>query len=146
MDALATGAMASGGEVIGVITEQLQALEVGRSDLSTLHVVATMRERKAMMADLADAFIALPGGYGTLEELFEVVTLTQLRVHLKPVGLLNVNDYFHHLLAFLGHAVDEGFIRGVHHGLIGVDTDLTGLLAKMSASRVPRFSDWLEDP
>ena len=143
MNQVAEGALQNGGQVIGVITEQLVALEVGRNDLTELQVVPTMRERKAQMATLADGFICLPGGYGTLEELFEVVTMTQLRIHLKPVGLLNVGGYYDSLLAFIDHAVSEGFIRECHRPLIVSDTDVATLIEKMSKLRVPDFEDWL---
>lgn len=143
MNQVAEGALNHGGQVLGVITEQLEALEVGRKDLTELHVVPSMRERKAMMARLADGFVCLPGGYGTLEELFEVVTMTQLRIHLKPVGLLNVEGYYDSLLAFIDHAVSEGFIRACHRPLIVADTEISALLDKMSRIEVPEFEDWL---
>lgn len=144
MNAVAQGALTKGGEVVGVITEKLSNMELGRSDLTQMHVVKTMRERKAMMADLADGFIALPGGFGTLEELFEVTTLTQLRVHLKPIGLLNTNGYYDPLITFLSHAVDEGFIRPVHRHLIAVEEHPSPLLIKMARQRVPEFHEWLD--
>lgn len=143
MNQVAEGALNHGGQVLGVITEQLEALEVGRKDLTELHVVPSMRERKALMASLADGFVCLPGGYGTLEELFEVVTMTQLRIHLKPVGLLNVEGYYDLLLAFIDHAVSAGFIRACHRPLIVADTEISALLDKMRRIEVPKFEDWL---
>jgi len=111
MGALADAALARGGEVIGVIPEGLMQREIGHRGVTKLHVVGTMHQRKAMMADLADAFIALPGGYGTLEEICEIITWSQLGIQRKPCGLLNVEKYWDGLLNLLDHAVDEGFVR-----------------------------------
>lgn len=110
MGALSDAVLAGGGEVIGVIPEALMAREYGRTDIADLRVVGSMHERKQLMHELADGFIALPGGLGTLEELFEAVTWTQLGLHDKPVVLLNVNGYYDPLLALLDHAVTEGFM------------------------------------
>ena len=142
MGALADAALAEGGEVVGVIPQKLYDLEVGHRGLSELFVVDSMRARKSMMAALADAFVALPGGWGTLEELFEVATMTQLNYHDKPVGILNVGGYFDALLAFLARAADEGFVRPVHQTLIQVDEDMEGLLDKLSRVPLPRVADW----
>lgn len=111
MGLLADAALADGGRVIGVIPEQLQQKEVAHSGLSQLHVVADMHERKAMMAQLAEAFIAMPGGLGTLEELAEMLTWQQLGIHTKPIGLLNSGGYYDRLLDFIDHAVENGFVR-----------------------------------
>lgn len=111
MGLIADSVLASGGRVIGVIPQQLQESEVAHTGLTQLHIVDTMHERKAMMAQRADAFIALPGGLGTLEELFEMLTWQQLGIHQKAVGLLNVAGYYDNLLAFLDTAVDSGYIR-----------------------------------
>jgi len=143
MDAVATGALHAGGEVIGVIPKKLLALEVGREDLTEMIVVEGMHARKAKMAELADAFIALPGGFGTLEELFEVTTWAQLRYHVKPVGILNIEGYFDHLIAFIEHAITEGFIRSLHRNLIQVDTAPQGLIERMTRARVPELDEWL---
>jgi hypothetical protein len=102
-----------------------------------------MHQRKAKMAELADGFIAMPGGFGTLEEIFEVTTWTQLRYHLKPVGLLNVNGFYDHILAFLQHAVAQGFIRELHKDLLLADTDPERLLVRMARSKVPALNDWI---
>jgi uncharacterized protein (TIGR00730 family) len=110
MGTVADAALVHGGEVIGVIPEKLQSREIAHDNLTELFVVESMHARKTMMAHLSDAFIALPGGWGTLEETFEVVTWTQLRYHFKPVGLLNVNGYYDRLLDFVENAVREGFI------------------------------------
>ena len=144
MGMTANSCLESGGKVIGVIPEKLQKLEVGHNKLSELFVVEDMHSRKAKMAELADAFIALPGGFGTLEELFEVTTWSQLNYHLKPVGLLNVDGYYDHLIRFVEHAVSEGFIRNVHAGLISDDSDLEKLFLKLSTARIPRIEEWIQ--
>jgi len=118
MGEMADAALASGGEVIGVIPESLVRKEVAHGGLSELRVVRSMHERKAQMADLADAFIALPGGMGTLEELFEILTWAQLGLHAKPCGLLDVCGYFERLLGFLDRAVAEDFLRQDHRRLL----------------------------
>ena len=131
MGALADEALARGGEVIGVIPQHLVEREVAHRSLTELHVVATMHERKALMAQLADAFIALPGGIGTLEELIEMVTWAQLGLHAKPCGLLNVDGYYDSLLAFLEHAVDEGFIGRGYDELLAVAAQPAALLDEL---------------
>ena len=146
MNTLAEHALASGGEVVGVIPEKLLHLELARDDLTSLKVVQTMHERKAMMAELSDAFIALPGGYGTLEELFEAITWAQLRYHDKPVGLLNVDGYYDALVAFLDHATAEQFVRPMHRDLLCVDDDIEGLLRQLSTTRPPDLSQWINNP
>ena len=118
MGVIADAVLAGGGEAIGVLPEGLQRREVGHSGLTRLHVVETMHQRKAMMADLSDAFIALPGGFGTLEELAEIITWSQLGIQIKPCGLLNIEGYWNGLLAFLDHAIDERFIRRENRELI----------------------------
>lgn len=120
MGILADTVMKAGGEVIGVIPEALLRLEVGHSRLTELRIVADMHERKAMMADLADAFITLPGGIGTLEEMFEIWTWGQLGLHPKPLAILDVAGYFRHMHDFLDHAVEEGFLRPVHRDMVAV--------------------------
>jgi uncharacterized protein (TIGR00730 family) len=118
MGILADAVLAAGGRAVGVIPQALVARELAHGALSELRVVQTMHERKALMEELSDAFVALPGGYGTLDELFEILTWAQLGLHRKPVGLLNVAGYFDPLLAWLDHAVREGFIRPKHRGLL----------------------------
>jgi len=118
MGTVADAALAAGGEVIGVIPRALVAREIAHTGLTELRVVASMHERKALMADLSDAFIALPGGYGTLEEFCEVVTWSQLGIHAKPCGLLNVEGYFDSLIAMLDRAVQEGFIHVKNRALV----------------------------
>lgn len=144
MGAVADGALEQGGEVIGVIPEKLLSLEVAHHGLTRLDVVKGMHPRKLLMAELADGFVALPGGFGTLDEVFEVTTWTQLEYHHKPVGLLDVNGYFAPLTAFLDHAVREGFLRGLHRGLVVSDADPAALLDKMAAIEVPSVGKWIE--
>lgn len=118
MGVLADAVLANGGEVIGVIPKNLFQREVAHRGLSTLHEVGSMHERKAMMANLADGFIALPGGFGTFDELFEIITWAQIGIHHKPIGLLNVADYFQPLKALIAHATSEGFVQPAHAQLI----------------------------
>lgn len=118
MGVIADAALAAGGEVIGVIPEALATKEVAHGGVTQLHVVSTMHERKALMADLSDAFIALPGGFGTMDEFCEILTWAQLRIHSKPVGLLNVNGYYDELLALFDKMVREGFVTDTNRGLV----------------------------
>jgi uncharacterized protein (TIGR00730 family) len=132
MGVLADAALAHDGRVVGVIPRALVDREIAHRGLTELHVVATMHERKARMAELADAFVALPGGLGTLEELFEVWTWGMLGLHAKPYGLLDVDGYYQPLIRFLDHARDEGFIRPAQRGRLVVDTDPAALLDALS--------------
>jgi hypothetical protein len=131
MGVIADAALLAGGEVVGVIPRQLVDREIAHRGLTTLHVVDTMHERKAMMADLSDAFVALPGGLGTLEELFEVWTWGMLGLHSKPYGVLDVDGYYSPLIHFLDHARDEGFIRPAQRAVLAVETDATRLLDRL---------------
>jgi len=131
MGALADSALAAGGNVIGVIPEHLMRPEVAHQGLTELRIVDSMHTRKRVMAEHADAFIVLPGGYGTFEEMFEMVTWLQLKLHAKPVGLINIEGYFDHLLAFLRHAAEQGFIRPQHRDLLSVDTSAAALLERL---------------
>jgi uncharacterized protein (TIGR00730 family) len=131
MGALADEALARGGEVIGVIPRHLMERELAHRSLTDLHVVATMHERKALMAQLADAFVALPGGIGTLEELVEMFTWAQLGLHAKPIGIVNVDGYFDGLLGFLQHAVGEGFLSSTNHALLAVESEPKALLDEL---------------
>lgn len=140
MGALADAALAEGGEVIGVIPHKLRDLELGHDGVTKLLVVDSMHERKAAMASHADGFVALPGGWGTLEELFEVTTWTQLRYHDKPVGILNADGYYDGMLAFLRHAADEGFIRPHHRHLIQVAADIGELIDKLLTVELPEVN------
>jgi uncharacterized protein (TIGR00730 family) len=128
MGVLADAVLGGGGEVIGVIPQALVDRELAHPGLTELRVVGTMHQRKSMMADLSEAFIALPGGYGTLDELFEILTWAQLGVHAKPIGLLNVGGFFDLLLAWARHAAAEGFMRQQHVALLHVSTEAEGLL------------------
>jgi uncharacterized protein (TIGR00730 family) len=144
MGVLADAVIAGGGEVIGVIPAHLEAKEVAHRGLSELRVVGSMHERKAVMAELSDGVIALPGGLGTLEELFEMLTWAQLGLHGKPCGVLNVAGYFDRLLQFLDHAVDQRFISELHRGLLLSDDDPTVLVDRMMAYQVPNTGKWLD--
>lgn len=144
MGTVADAALAGGGEVIGVIPRALEAKEIAHAGLSALHVVETMHERKALMAELADGFIALPGGMGTFDEFFEVVTWAQLGIHAKPFGLLNVAGYYDRLAAFLDHTVAEGFVRGEHREMIVVEESPEALLERFCVPRAPVVQKWLD--
>ena len=139
MGVLADAAIEHGGEVIGVIPQSLLDKEVGHRGVTELLVVQTMHERKARMNDLSDAFIALPGGFGTLDEFFEILTWAQLGLHRKPCALLNVAGYYNNLLAMLDYAAKERFLRPAHRELVIADTDPTQLLQRLGAfSPAPR--------
>lgn len=133
MGVLADAALDAGGHVTGVIPDALAAKEVAHRGLSDLHVVRSMHERKAMMTKLADGFVALPGGWGTLEELFEALTWGKLGIHQKPCGLLNVAGYFDPLLSFLGHAANEGFLTRAHVSTIAISSTPAALIDLMAA-------------
>jgi len=146
MGAVASAALGAGGKVYGVIPEKLKTREIAHDGLTELHVVDGMHSRKTMMANMADAFIALPGGWGTLEEIFEVVTWTQLNYHKKPVGLLNVRGYYDHLIKFLDHATADGFIRSIHRPLLTSSDSLEELLDKMAKTIIPDIGRWIDKP
>ncbi len=131
MGAVADAVLAAGGEAIGVIPEALVQRELAHQGLTRLHVVGSMHERKALMADLADAFVALPGGFGTLDELAEILTWAQLGIHAKPIGLLDVDAYFAPLLAFFDRAAADGFLRTEHRRLLRLAGDADDLLAAL---------------
>jgi uncharacterized protein (TIGR00730 family) len=133
MGALADGVLAAGGRVIGVMPQMLIDKEVGHAGLTELHIVRTMAERKALMGDLSDAFLALPGGIGTMDELFEAWTWLQLGLNRKPCGLLNFRGYYDALLQFLDGAVSEGFLRPRYRAALLVDTDTNRLLDSLHA-------------
>jgi uncharacterized protein (TIGR00730 family) len=143
MGEVADATLAAGGRVIGVIPETLEKLEVGHTGLHELHVVPTMHVRKQMMAERADVFIALPGGIGTLEELYEVWTWRQLAYHDKPIGLLNVDGYYDALLAFMQHTVSEGFLGERQQQMLQVNTDPERLL--MTLAGQSGFADQPDD-
>ena len=133
MGALASGALDAGGEVIGVIPEALVGGEVANRDCTELHVVANMHQRKQAFTDLSDGFITIPGGVGTMDELWEAVSWAQLGYHAKPVGLLNAFGFFDHLLAFNSQMIETGFIREAHAGIIIAEYALVPLLERMAA-------------
>jgi uncharacterized protein (TIGR00730 family) len=143
MGVLADAALKHGGEVIGVIPQALADREIAHTGVTTLHVVDSMHTRKAMMAELSDAFIAMPGGVGTFEEFFEAVTWTQLGLHRKACGLLNVNAFYSPLAAFIDQAVTEGFIRPVHRSTIVVDDDPARLLDTLATIELPDLPKWI---
>jgi uncharacterized protein (TIGR00730 family) len=144
MGALADAALDAGGTVVGVIPTRLVEAEIAHSGVTQLHVVGTMHERKALMAELSDAVIALPGGTGTLDELFELFTWSQLGLHRMPIGLLNVSGYWQPLLGFLEHAVNERFLRAEHFETLLVERDPGALLDRL-ASHQPRALDkWMD--
>ena len=145
MGATADAVLAGGGRVTGVIPQALVEKEVAHSGLTDLRVVTSMHQRKALMADLSDAFVALPGGWGTLDEMFEVLTWAQLGLHRKPCGLLNVLGYFDRLLAFLDHTVEQGFVRREYGSLLAVsDAPATLLDALRAAHTPPAVEKWID--
>jgi len=143
MGLLADTALASGGEVIGVIPRDLVEREIAHQGLTDLRVVGSMHERKALMAELSDAFVALPGGAGTLEELIEIYTWSQLGLHDKPMGVLNVRGYYDGLAALLDHAVHEGFLREQHRAAMHVAETPEGLLEAFDGWAPTRVAKWL---
>jgi uncharacterized protein (TIGR00730 family) len=143
MGALAEGVLSAGGEITGIIPRSLFEKEIGNSDLKDLRIVGSMHERKALMGDLSDAFMALPGGFGTFEEFFEVVTWSQLGVHRKACGLLNINGFYDSLLAMCDHATAQGFIREVDRKLIVDDQDPQVLIQRIASFTVPESTKWL---
>jgi uncharacterized protein (TIGR00730 family) len=144
MGVVADAALAAGGDVIGVIPHALDARELAHRGVADMRVVPSMHARKALMADLSDGFIALPGGLGTFEELFEVATWGQLGIHRKPVGVLNVARYFDPLIALLDHAVSEGFVSAGNRQLIVVDSSEEALLERLLAHQPPEAPEWIK--
>jgi uncharacterized protein (TIGR00730 family) len=143
MGAVADACLQAGGRVIGVIPQALASREIAHRGLTELRIVSSMHERKAVMADLSDAFIALPGGYGTWEELFEILSWSQLGIQRKACGLLNVNGYYDALLAMADHSVSEGFLRDPHRGLLLSDVDPERLLDRLNATPAPATEKWM---
>jgi uncharacterized protein (TIGR00730 family) len=146
MGALADSALAGGGTVVGVIPTRLVEHEIAHAGLTKLHIVETMHERKALMVELADAVIALPGGAGTLDELFELFTWKQLGLHRKPLGLLDVGGYWQPLLAFLQHAVNERFVRAEHVAMLMVERSPAALLDRLGSDSHRAVDKWLDRP
>lgn len=146
MGVLANAVLDAGGEAIGVIPKALVEREIAHERLSDLHVVGSMHERKALMSELSEGFIALPGGTGTLEEFFEVLTWAQLGEHGKHCGLLNVAAYYDPLLAVFGHMVDRGFLSQSHRAMVLVETEPSALLERFEGYSPPKTAKWIEGP
>lgn len=144
MGAVADSALAAGGEVIGVIPQSLVAKELSHKGLTELHVTASMHERKAMMADLSDGFIALPGGVGTLEELFEIWTWAQLGFHKKGVGVLNIGGFYDPLITFLDHVAGERFMQPSHRGMLLVEDAPEKMIAALQVYEAPVVTKWID--
>jgi len=143
MGALADAVLAGGGKVEGVIPKSLLEKEVAHDRLTELHVVESMHARKSMMAVLSDGFIAMPGGFGTLEEIIETLTWAQLQFHDKPCGLLNVNGFFDHLLSFFDHAAGEGFVRPAHRQMLMISESPGDLIRKFDSYMPPTIDKWV---
>ena len=144
MGVVADAALGAGGEVVGVIPQTLVDREIAHPGVSDLRVVGSMHERKALMAELADGFIALPGGMGTLEELFEVYTWTQLGLYAKPLGLLDARGYYARLVAFLDHAVAEGFVTPESREMLAVEDRAEAMIEAFRRWRPPARAKWLD--
>lgn len=144
MGKIADTVLAAGGRVIGVIPEALAVKEVAHQGLTELHVVSSMHERKALMAELADGFIALPGGFGTFEELCEIITWAQLGIHRKPCALLNVGGFYDNLIALFDYSTAQGFIRDEHRRLVLVESEIEKLYALMKDFRPPVLEKWID--
>lgn len=142
MGIIANAVLEGGGKVHGVIPKLLYEKEIAHQGLTELHVVSSMHARKSMMAALSDGFIAMPGGFGTLEEIIEIITWGQLRFHDKPCGLLNVSGYFDHLLSYLDHASSEGFLRLENRRMLLCDRNATGLIQQFERYTAPRVDKW----
>ena len=145
MGALANAVLGAGGEAIGVIPRSLAIKEVAHDNLTQMHVVASMHERKAMMAELADGFIALPGGWGTLEEIFEILTWAQLGFHEKPCGLLNVEGYYDGLIGFLENAIEQQFVREMCRPMLMTASEPADLLDRFANYRAPKVRKWVAE-
>ncbi len=143
MGAVANAVLEKGGEVFGVIPYVLAKRELAHQDLNELFVVNSMHERKAKMAELSDGFIALPGGWGTIEEIFEMLTWAQLGLHEKPCGLLNIASYYDHLFAFLEHAMDQQFVQQDFRPMIMMDRSASALLDRFGDYRAPKVKKWI---
>jgi len=145
MKVLADTMLAGGGEVIGIMPRRLVENEVAHQGLTKMHIVESMSERKTLMVELSDAFIAMPGGFGTFDELAEVITYNQLRLTDKPIGILNLEHYFDHLLNFFTHTAKEGFLRHEHRNNLIVDENPSELLKKMSLYQPVSIEKWIRD-
>lgn len=144
MGAVANGALNKNGEVIGVIPDFLLKKELAHHGISKLHVVETMHQRKTLMHDLADGFIALPGGFGTMEELFEIITWAQLGLHKKPIGLLNTNGFYNHLKLLIDQMVAGGFLTEINRDMLLIDENIDDLLKQMKDYTAPSVGKWIQ--
>jgi len=145
MGILADSALAAGGQVIGVMPRSLVEKEIAHASLTTLHVVDSMHQRKALMADLADAFLLLPGGFGSWEEFCEIVTWLQLGIHRKPCAILNVGGYYDGLLSLADHALAEGFLRPAHHKMVIVENDPRAVLTQLATAAISSEVKWVRE-
>lgn len=146
MGAVADSVLEAGGEVFGVIPMRLMNREVAHDKLTELFVVESMHARKTMMAHLSDAFVAMPGGWGTLEEIFEITTWTQLGYHQKPIGMLNAKGYYSRIIEFISHAATEGFLKPEHRGIIKFGDSPAELLEKLEHAWVPAQPRYMDKP
>jgi len=145
MGVVARAVISARGSVVGVLPESLAAKEIVQRDVTELHIVETMHQRKALMADRSDAFLALPGGFGTCDELFEILTWAQLGIHTKPVAILNTNGFFDPMLAFLDHMVGEGFLSVKNRSMLMVATSINEVLEMVTSHRpTPIVEKWLD--
>jgi uncharacterized protein (TIGR00730 family) len=142
MGVIANAVLELGGKVHGVIPKMLREKEIAHQGLTELHIVSSMHARKSMMAALSDGFVAMPGGFGTLEEIIEIITWGQLRFHNKPCGLLNIDGYFDHLLSYLDHARAEGFLRAENRQMLLCDRSATGLIQQFERYSAPHVEKW----
>jgi len=144
MGAVANGALNKEGKVTGVIPDFLLKKELAHPGITKLHVVETMHQRKTLMHDLSDGFIALPGGFGTMEELFEITTWAQLGLHKKPIGLLNTNGFYNHLKLLMDQMIISGFLKGIYRDMLLIDENIDGLLNKMKNYAAPSVGKWIQ--
>jgi uncharacterized protein (TIGR00730 family) len=145
MGKVADAVLAAGGEAVGVIPEALAVKEVAHENLKELHVVTSMHERKAMMAELSDGFIALPGGWGTLEEIFEILTWAQLGFHDKPCGLLNIGGYYDHLVGFLENSFEQQFVNELYRPMLMTSDNPVSLLDQFASYKAPKVRKWMSE-
>lgn len=145
MGAVADGALAAGGKVVGVLPHFLRSKEIAHEGLTELVMVESMHERKTKMHELSDGIIALPGGFGTLEELFEMLTWAQLGLHKKPIGLLNINGFYDHLSKLLQTMVEKGFLKEINHNMLLIGNNTNDLLEKMNRYIAPFVGKWITE-
>lgn len=143
MGAVANGVMENNGKAIGVLPHFLQGKEIAHNSLTELILVETMHERKTMMNDLCDGVITLPGGYGSMEELFEMLTWAQLGLHKKPIAILNINGFYDDLLKMITKMVDKGFLKAINQDMLIIDTDITQLIEKIKNYTAPNVDKWI---